>query len=191
MSPLETIFINLSVSRVNDTGMEFVKTAGAHMTDATIDRAKFMIFPPVIPYSALAIACILQWLEPLGLVVQIERDVRIWLGLLIVVAGMAMMFAGQRALLRHGTNINPLRPTTALVTDGVFRRTRNPLYVGVSVALCGGALIFALDWMLILIIPAFAVLHFAVVRREELYLEQKFGDAYRLYKEKVPRYLID
>ena len=37
------------------------------MTDAPLDRAKFVIFPPVIPYSALAIACALQWLEPLGL----------------------------------------------------------------------------------------------------------------------------
>jgi protein-S-isoprenylcysteine O-methyltransferase Ste14 len=158
------------------------------MTDAAIDRAKFIIFPPVIPYSTLAIACILQWLEPLGLVARIERDLRIWLGLLVVVVGLATMSAGRRAMLRHGTNINPLRPTTALVTDGVFRRTRNPLYVGVSVALCGVALIFALDWMLILILPACVILHFAVVRCEELYLEQKFGDAYRRYKERVPRY---
>ena len=158
------------------------------MTDVPLDRAKFVIFPPVIPYSALAIACVLQWLEPLGLLGHIDRDLRIWLGLLIVAGGAATMFAGQRALLRHGTNINPLRPTTALVTDGVFRRTRNPLYVGVSVALCGVALIFALDWMLILIVPACVLLHFAVVVREERYLEQKFGDAYRCYRERVPRY---
>jgi protein-S-isoprenylcysteine O-methyltransferase Ste14 len=158
------------------------------MTNATLDRANFIIFPPVIPYSALAIACVLQWLEPLGLVAHLDRGLRIGLGAMITVAGLALMAAGQRALLRHGTNINPLRPTTALVTDGVFRRTRNPLYVGVSVALCGIALIFALDWMLILIIPACVILHFAVVRHEELYLEQKFGDAYRRYRERVPRY---
>jgi protein-S-isoprenylcysteine O-methyltransferase Ste14 len=81
--------------------------------------------------------------------------------------------------------------TTALVTDGIFRRTRNPLYVGVSVALCGIALIFALDWMLVLIVPSCVILHFAVVRREESYLEGKFGEAYRRYKERVPRYLLD
>ena len=69
-----------------------------------------------------------------------------------------------------------------------FGATRNPLYVGVSVALCGVALIFALDWMLILIVPACVLLHFAVVVREERYLERKFGDAYRRYRERVPRY---
>ena len=158
------------------------------MTNATLDRANFIIFPPVIPYSALAIACVMQWLEPLGLVAHLDRGLRIGLGAMITVAGLALMATGQRALVRHGTNVNPLRPTTALVTDGVFRRTRNPLYVGVSVALCGIALIFALDWMLILIVPACVILHFAVVRHEKLYLEQKFGDAYRRYRERVPRY---
>ena len=53
------------------------------------------------------------------------------------------------------------------------------------------AVIFALDWVLLLIIPSFAVLHFAVVRREEQYLERKFGDAYQRYKERVPRYVLD
>jgi protein-S-isoprenylcysteine O-methyltransferase Ste14 len=81
-----------------------------------------------------------------------------------------------------------LRGTTTLVTDGVFGHTRNPLYVGVSVALCGIALIFDLDWVILLIVPSCVFLHFAVVRREERYLERKFGDAYRLYKERVPRY---
>ena len=81
-----------------------------------------------------------------------------------------------------------MRPTTALVTDGVFGHTRNPLYVGISVALCGVALIFDLDWVVLLILPSCLLLHFAVVRREEIYLEQKFGDAYRHYKARVPRY---
>jgi protein-S-isoprenylcysteine O-methyltransferase Ste14 len=160
------------------------------MASAVPDRADFIIFPPVIPYSTLAVACVLQWLEPLGWLVHLGQVLRIAAGVAIVAAGMAMMAAGHRAMSRHGTNVNPLRPTTALVTDGVFRYTRNPLYVGVSVALCGIALIFALDWVLVLIVPAFMLLHFAVVRREERYLEQKFGDAYRLYRARVPRYLF-
>src|SRR3954454_14246814 len=84
------------------------------MPNAAPDRANFIIFPPVIPYSALAIACVLQWLLPLRLVATIDPGLRIALGGMIVIVGAATMFAGQRALLRHGTNVNPLRPTTAL-----------------------------------------------------------------------------
>jgi protein-S-isoprenylcysteine O-methyltransferase Ste14 len=93
-------------------------------------------------------------------------------------------------MLLHGTNVNPLLPTTALVTDGLFRRTRNPLYVGILITQYAVAMIFALDWLLLLIIPSWVVLHFAVVMREERYLEGKFGDAYRRYKQRVPRYLL-
>jgi protein-S-isoprenylcysteine O-methyltransferase Ste14 len=160
------------------------------MTNAVPDRADFVIFPPVIPYSTLTIACMLQWLEPLGLLAHLGPVLRTVAGAAVFGAGMAMMFAGHCAMSRHRTNVNPLWPTTALVTDGVFRYTRNPLYVGVSIALCGVALICTLDWVLVLIIPACVLLHFAVVRREERYLEHKFGDAYRHYRERVPRYLL-
>jgi protein-S-isoprenylcysteine O-methyltransferase Ste14 len=160
------------------------------MSNASLDRANFVIFPLVIPYSMLAIACVLQWLEPLGLLVHVGQMLRIVAGTVVFAAGTAMMLAGQRAMSRHGTNVNPLRPTTVLVTDGVFKHTRNPLYVGISVALCGVALIFALDWVLVLIVPACILLHFAVVTREEAYLERKFGDEFRRYKARVPRYLL-
>jgi protein-S-isoprenylcysteine O-methyltransferase Ste14 len=166
------------------------KTKGAIVSNTSLDRADFAIFPPVIPYSTLAIACLLQWLEPLGLLIHVGQSLRIVAGMALFAGGGAMMFAGQRAMLRHGTHVNPLRPTTALVTDGVFGHTRNPLYVGIFIAFSGTALVFALDWELVLIVPACILLHFAVVRREESYLEQKFGDAYRRYETRVPRYLF-
>ena len=158
------------------------------MTDNTLDRADFIIFPPIIPYFMLAIACVLQWLMPLGWIENIAFRWRIPAGAIICIGGLMTMAAGHLALVRHGTNVNPLRPSTALATDGIFGHTRNPLYVGISVALCGIALIFDLDWVLLLIIPCGVLLHLAVVRREEQYLERKFGEAYGRYKERVPRY---
>lgn len=131
------------------------------MTDATVNRREttvdhpdVIIFPPVIPLSTLAIACALQWLAPLGLIAGMDPVWRFGLGTIVVIAGLLTILAGRRALLRNGTNVNPLWPTTALVTEGVFERTRNPLYVGVSAALCGIAVIFALDWVLLLIFRA-------------------------------------
>ena len=119
----------------------------------------------------------------------LELPVRIAIGAIVAVAGLATTVCGRRELVKGGTNVSPSQPTTALITGGVFKYTRNPLYVGVSVALCGIALIFDLDWILLLIVPSCMFLHFAVVKREERYLEQKFGDAYRRYKARVPRYL--
>lgn len=158
------------------------------MSDTALDRPDIVVFPPVIPLATLVLAWVLQWLVPLGWIAGLEPPVRIGIGAIIALSGLVTMSAGRRALIRHGTNVSPSQPTTRLVTDGVFGHTRNPLYVGGSVALCGLALIFDLDWILLLIVPSCVLLHFAVVRREERYLEQKFGDAYRQYKMRVPRY---
>jgi protein-S-isoprenylcysteine O-methyltransferase Ste14 len=160
------------------------------MTDTAFDRPDVVVFPPVIPLTTLVIACLLQWLMPLGWIAGLEPPVRIGIGAIIALAGLVTTSAGRRALIKGGTNVNPSLPTTRLVTDGVFGHTRNPLYVGISVALCGIALIFDLDWVLLLMMPSSLFLHFAVVRREERYLEQKFGDAYRHYKARVPRYFV-
>ena len=92
--------------------------------------------------------------------------------------------------MRHGTNVNPRQPTSVLVTGAAFGWTRNPLYVGVIIAQIGLALMFAMDWLALLIIPSCILLHFAVVVREEQYLEHKFGDEYRRYKSRVARYAL-
>jgi len=158
------------------------------MSDTSLDHPDIVVFPPVIPLATLAIACVLQWLLPLGWIAGLEPSVRIGIGAVIALSGLVTTSAGRRALIKHGTHVSPSQPTTQLVTDGVFAHTRNPLYVGGSMALCGLALIFDLDWILLLIVPSCVLLHFAVVRREERYLEQKFGDAYRRYQARVPRY---
>jgi protein-S-isoprenylcysteine O-methyltransferase Ste14 len=54
----------------------------------------------------------------------------------------------------------------------------------------GIAVAFALDWLVLLQIPAHLILHYGIIRREERYLEQKFGEEYRSYKARVPRYLL-
>lgn len=52
-----------------------------------------------------------------------------------------------------------------------------------------GSLVFALDWLILLMVPSIAILHFGIVLREEQYLEAKFGESYRDYMERVPRYV--
>ena len=64
----------------------------------------------------------------------------------------------------------------------------NPAYQGGTLALLGLALLVKADWIVLLMIPALLLLHYGVVLREEQYLERKFGQVYRDYKARVPRY---
>jgi protein-S-isoprenylcysteine O-methyltransferase Ste14 len=125
---------------------------------------------------------------PLGFLANFGPSWRIPVGVIVIVMGVALAATGRRMLTRLGTNVSPLRPTTALATDGIFRWTRNPLYGGGTLVMFGVAVASALDWLLLLILPSVLLLHFGVVKREEQYLEQKFGDRYRHYKLKVARY---
>jgi protein-S-isoprenylcysteine O-methyltransferase Ste14 len=92
-------------------------------------------------------------------------------------------------MVRSGTNVIPNQPTLAIVTDGPFRYTRNPLYIGATLAYTGLALIFNSFWPLLLLPALLMVIHWGVVRREERYLEAKFGTLYLAYKDRVPRWL--
>ncbi|HEY6753748.1 MAG TPA: isoprenylcysteine carboxylmethyltransferase family protein [Pseudolabrys sp.] len=152
------------------------------------DHPNIVIFPPVILATTVVLGCMLQWLLPLGVLAGIGQTWRVAIGCILVVAGISLAAAGRRVLTGLGTNVSPLRPTTALATGGVYQWTRNPLYTGGTLIMLGIALVFALDWLVLLIVPSVLILHFGVVTREEQYLEQKFGDSYRQYKASVARY---
>jgi len=62
------------------------------------------------------------------------------------------------------------------------------MYVSLVLLLAGIAIALASDWMLVLLVLAALILHFGVVKREERYLEAKFGETYRQYMSTVPRY---
>jgi protein-S-isoprenylcysteine O-methyltransferase Ste14 len=62
------------------------------------------------------------------------------------------------------------------------------MYVGLIVMVAGLAILLASDWMLVMTVLLAVILHLGVVRREERYLEAKFGDVYRRYRDRVPRY---
>jgi protein-S-isoprenylcysteine O-methyltransferase Ste14 len=153
------------------------------------DTAGVIAPPPLIALATLVIAVIADWLMPIGVIKAVVNwPARIVIGALFFLAGGLVALMAVRTFRRVGTNVPPWQPTLALATTGIYRRLRNPMYVGVTAMLVGIALAFALDWLLILLVPVALILHFGVVRREERYLEAKFGDDYRRYKDQVPRY---
>jgi protein-S-isoprenylcysteine O-methyltransferase Ste14 len=153
------------------------------------DNAGVIAPPPLLAAGALIIGLLLDRLLPaylLGALLSLSE--RVSIGIVLMAAGGALGLAAVRAFRRAGTHVEPWKPSSALVTAEVFQWLRNPMYVGLTLLLAGFAITIASDWTLVMTIVLALVLHFGVVRREERYLEAKFGDAYRGYKAKVPRY---
>jgi protein-S-isoprenylcysteine O-methyltransferase Ste14 len=112
-----------------------------------------------------------------------------WLGLLPVGIGIGLAIQGSRSFARAGTNIVPFTESTALVTDGVFRISRNPMYLGMALMLAGVALLLNgwLPWLVIL--PFVGVIRVFFIRNEERLMEQTFGAAYADYRQSVRRWI--
>ena len=147
-----------------------------------------IVFPPLIPLAVLVVGGLLEWLAPLDWLSGTPRPARVAAGLVLVGVGLWTAQSGKTTMKRLGTNVPPTQPTLALVTEGAFAHIRNPLYVGMSLALLGLIVGLGLDWALLAFLASLPVLHYGVVLREERYLERKFGEEYRRYKTSVPRY---
>jgi protein-S-isoprenylcysteine O-methyltransferase Ste14 len=104
----------------------------------------------------------------------------LWLAL----DGAAMLF-----FRRAGTSMVPFNPTTALVTTGPYRRTRNPMYLGMAFLYIALALAFGVIWPLIVLPLVIAAVDQLVIAREEAYLVRKFGQPYCDYMARVRRWL--
>jgi len=150
------------------------------------DSPNVVVLPPVMYALAFAVGLVLHWLAPRPIV---SSNARYWVGGVIVAVGAALALWARALMKRAGTNVNPALPTTALVTTGPFRLSRNPLYVALTLVYVGLALLVNTVWVLVLIVPVLLVLHYGVVRREERYLEAKFGAAYDVYRSHVRRYV--
>jgi protein-S-isoprenylcysteine O-methyltransferase Ste14 len=144
--------------------------------------------PPLIALAAILLGLGLDWAFPIGLLAGVRGDVRLALA---VVSALPGLWLGVRAIVafrRIGTHVEPWKPSTALATESIYASVRNPMYLGLGLGTLAVAFALASDWMLIMLAPFALVIHFGVVLREERYLEARFGDQYRRYRERVPRY---
>ena len=146
-----------------------------------------VIAPPPLIYAAGLLAGLLAHrLRPTPF---LPRALSRVLGWPLVAGGLLLGLWGFREMRRAGTNVDPYRPTTAIVEAGPYAFTRNPLYVGMTLVYAGmSARANALPAALLLPV----VLHLVdrgVIKREERYLEGKFGGEYRRYKGRVRRWI--
>jgi len=142
--------------------------------------------PPLIYAVAIVLSLFLHRRVPLPLV---PGKVKTPLGALIVGGSVAIGLSALLKMREVGTNVNPMQPTTTLVTTGPFRFTRNPIYLAITLTYAGLGVLFNTLWSLLLLPVVLLLMNRGVIEREEAYLERKFGAQYQTYKESVRRWL--
>ena len=159
------------------------------MSDDTHEAANIpeVIAPPPLIYAgALAIGLLAKALFPSAF---LPRAVARALGWPLTGGGLLLGLLGYRALRGAKTNVSPYEPTTALVTEGPYRFTRNPLYVGFTLVYGGISALANAPWAALLLPFVLVFMRRGVIDREERYLERKFGEEYLRYKARVRRWI--
>ena len=113
----------------------------------------------------------------------------VWLGFAPIAGGVAVAVWASQQFARAGTSIVPLTRSSALVTDGAFAHSRNPMYLGMILVLIGVAVLLNRVWPWV--VPPFfgAIVYLRFIRHEERLMEATFGEAYRVYCARVRRWV--
>lgn len=146
----------------------------------------FPIPPPAYYGAAFAAGMLLHRAVPLDVP---GRPASAFLGGAILVAGLALDLAGVAAVITHRTTIVPHRAVATLITSGIYRFSRNPMYTGLAVTVAGGALVGGTWWPLLMLPLAVLAVTQLAIRPEESYLAERFGSIYGDYRLRVRRWL--
>ena len=160
------------------------------VTVPALDRPGVIARPPRLYQGFLALGVGLHYIVPLpALPGGVTAGARSVAAAALVTLGVALMVAAVRQFRAAGTNVETFKPATALVTDGVFRVSRNPMYLSLSLIYVGIGVALDSLWILALFVPLIVLMRHGVIAREERYLERKFGDHYLRYQASVRRWL--
>lgn len=145
--------------------------------------------PPLILLAAAALGLALESLAPASFHALAQPMALRAAGGALLLAALLLIGLAALEFSRAKTALEPWKPSTALVTGGIFRFSRNPVYLGFLMILAGLALFRDSPWMLAMLVPLWAVYRIGVIAREEAYLARRFGEPYRAYCARVRRWL--
>lgn len=160
------------------------------MTKPSTDNPNVVIFPPLLVGIGFGLALLMEWLVPITFLAPVfQSKFQTGFSAILTLVGVSTALLGVAELRKHGTHIEPHKPTLFLVHTGVFNLTRNPIYLGMVIFFFGVSVFWNLEWGVMLTIPVALALHHSVIKREEAYLETKFGAAYLLFCKNTRRWL--
>ncbi len=149
------------------------------------DHPNLPVKPPLIFVATILFGLLVDWFKPMP-----ARPDR-WGGLGIIFCALALALVAWAWLVlkRRRTDVRPWKPTTAIVADGPYGLTRNPIYLGFALFQVGLGLWSDKLAVLLMTVVGIAITNNVIIAREESYLFRKFGAEYEGYLAQVRRWL--
>lgn len=145
-----------------------------------------LIRPPLVYLSSIGLGLLIHLVWPVAL---LPASLHLPIGVLLVLAAVALFIFSVRMFRKAGTSVPGNRPTTAIVRAGPYAFSRNPIYLAFTLFQIGLAAWINSIALLLMVVPAAALMAFVVVPREERYLDARFPTEYEAYKQAVRRWL--
>lgn len=142
--------------------------------------------PPLIFLVVIMAAYSVHYFFPVGLGGSSAFK---YIGILVVVFGGVVLFFASKYFKHAETNIEPWKPTSKIISTGIYGYSRNPIYLAFCLVQIGLAVFLNSFWILISFIVSAVLVYYVAIKKEETYLEIKFGKDYIHYKNKVRRWL--
>ena len=152
------------------------------------DGAAVRFPPPFVYLGAIVIGGLLHGLI-LPLPLQMPMALRMGLAIATALFGAGFVAAATGLFRRTGQDPKPWESTPEIISTGIYRFTRNPMYVGMALLQASIGITWGNGWILALVPVVLVTIYTIAIRHEEAYLERKFGSTYLDYKHSVRRWL--
>jgi len=152
----------------------------------TSDSPHVIAPPPLIYIGGLILSLLLRYIKPLEF---FKSDFLFPLGISLIVISITLIVIAIKFLTKARTNVDVRKPTISIVANGPYRFSRNPIYLSMTLFYLGVTVWLNDLWFFIILIPVVLIIQFGVIKREEIYLQAKFGETYTKYKNSVRRWL--
>jgi protein-S-isoprenylcysteine O-methyltransferase Ste14 len=142
--------------------------------------------PPMYLFISLSGMVLLQFLVPVFQLIPYPWNAT---GLVPLALGIVLNISADRAFKKAGTTVKPFEVSSALITSGAYRYSRNPMYFGMVMILTGVAFLLGTVSPFI-IIPIFVItMNRTFIVPEEKMLDERFGNEWKQYKSGVRRWI--
>lgn len=155
------------------------------------DSAQVRVPPPLLLLLCVLGGVAFEKAIPFSLISTSSGEwVRWWAGSACLLVALALILSAVISFKKAHTALEPWKTTSALVTSGIFRFLRNPIYLGFIFIGVGVGFYLKSHWVLMAQIALFLLYRFYVIPKEETYLKNKFGNDYSNYCDRVGRWGI-